>query len=764
MAFSIPENAQSICGIKIYDEGLMGDLCSYRQQGRAVLNGYEAKNFKSHLEKNMKHDVSFALVSLDSLKRRDVTLVTRMFCKTIVGMEYVPNSMEVTDCVETVNNVKHFQKLTGQMDNGSDLIILCDDKSQLLKSLIANGAAWNIAIDGAKSIINTSGDCHTIPVLVDEQLSKQYYQNKDVTQAVQQIKTARKRQMLDDTFSYDLQKQREQPQHPDDDLEESISVARTHITRCQQLSEDLMMCSFSQRAEVASQLEDAYDALNTTVGTVTEALNKVKHDAMDNVQDLKLKLQKSQDSEQYAQKELELHQQQLAEQKEIQEKSTTDLTSRMTELSKKLQLAEDSKDELRVALELENQNGQEKINQMELEKNEQIENLNERLEGYKKDAKNYATQLDDAYKQLSNLSVIKMECDSIHVKAEEAKEKKHLAIQTSPIKSKMPAPVFDDDGESEDDDSVEAFGTPIQTPHKAKIMMAGGETKGNGDTKKIDKFVATPAKFGIPIWNSLECNLLEHLMQCQRGLDHAAEKGCVLNEQINLLLLTLPREYQFVSSYLEDNDKKDMGTLKKKILELIMGASWDYTSAIINAHRRSDEQILSYFIRLRGMYMFCTGQQSDTDLEADKWYAMMVYQKILETLPTGAKAEFQRDCEAKITDGKLAYADLRKNVISIARKASVLQTLSAKVTVLQEPTQGARKPEEDAVASGVAKVSSVSQNGSQVPQREQRTCFYCQKRGHIARNCYKKKREQANSNREPKDKKDGRPTKEGTKN
>jgi len=45
-------------------------------------------------------------------------------------------------------------------------------KSQLLKSRIANGAEWNTAIDNAKSIINNSGDCHAISVLVDEQLSK----------------------------------------------------------------------------------------------------------------------------------------------------------------------------------------------------------------------------------------------------------------------------------------------------------------------------------------------------------------------------------------------------------------------------------------------------------------------------------------------------------------------------------------------------------------------------------------------------------------
>jgi len=762
MAFIIPPNSQSICGIKIYDEGLMGDLCSYRQQGRAVLNGYEAKNFKSHLENNMKHDVSFALVSLDTLKRREVTMVTRMFCKTVVGMEYVPNSMEITDCIETIKRVKQFQKITGQMENDSDLIILCDDKSQLLKLLIANDGAWNTAIDEAKSIMNNNGDCHAIPVLVDEPLCKHYFQNKDVTQAVKQIKTAKKRLMMDDTFTSELQKQREQPQHPDDDLDTSISEARMYISRCQQLSEDLMICSFSKRAEVASDLEDAYIALNTTVSTVTEALNKVKNDAMENVQDLKMKLQKSQDSEQYAQKELALYQNQLTEQKEMQEKSTTDLTTRVTELSQKLKLAEDGKEELRTAFELENKKAQVKIEEMELEKNEKIENLNDRLDGYKSDANQYATQLDDAYKQLANLSLIKMECDTIHEEAEAAKEKKHLAIQTSPIKSKMPLPmVHDDDSESDDDESVDAFGTPIQTPHKSKIMMVESETKEH--TKKIDKFVATPAKFGIPIWNSIECNLLEHLMQCQRGLDHAAEKGCSLKEQINLLLLTLPREYQFVSSYLEENDKKDMGTLKKKVLELVMGASWDYTSAIINAHRRSDEQILSYFVRLRGMYMFCTGQQSDSDLDGDKWYTMMVYQKILETLPTGAKAEFQRDCEGSMTDGKLSYANLRKNVITIARKASVLQHLSSKVAVLQEPQEGARKPQEDAVASGEAKVSSVSENGSQVPQREQRTCFYCQRRGHIARNCYKKKRDNANKNREPTDKKDGRPAKEGTK-
>ena len=45
------------------------------------------------------------------------------------------------------------------------------------------------------------------------------------------------------------------------------------------------------------------------------------------------------------------------------------------------------------------------------------------------------------------------------------------------------------------------------------------------------KFIATPKTFGLPIWNSDECNIFEHLAQLEIGLKLSEERGCKLRKK-----------------------------------------------------------------------------------------------------------------------------------------------------------------------------------------------------------------------------------------
>ena len=86
-------------------------------------------------------------------------------------------------------------------------------------------------------------------------------------------------------------------------------------------------------------------------------------------------------------------------------------------------------------------------------------------------------------------------------------------------------------------------------------------------------------------------------------------------------------------------------------MELIIGTSWDQSSTVLKAQRKSGENILSFFVRLVNMFLFCTSK-NERELENNTWFCMMVYQKILATLPLAAKAENQRECES-VSDRKL---------------------------------------------------------------------------------------------------------------
>ena len=248
-------------------------------------------------------------------------------------------------------------------------------------------------------------------------------------------------------------------------------------------------------------------------------------------------------------------------------------------------------------------------------------------------------------------------------------------------------------------------------------------------------------------------------MVCDRGMQHAAQKNLSLAEQQNLLLQTLPLDYQHVGAFIEDADKVDIQQFKRKLIELIMGTNWDQSSSILKASRRTGEKILSYFLRLSGMYSFCTGK-TDAEIQNDQWFSMMLYQKIIETLPLGAKAEFQRDCEMSMENGLLKFQDLKKKIITIARKAPIFekQQLSNQVIHVLE---GQNSMDRSETRQDVRMVPSInSSQDTKKPQNkhkreENRACYYCGKVGHIVKNCWKKandlkKKQQSHSyKREP---------------
>ena len=155
------------------------------------------------------------------------------------------------------------------------------------------------------------------------------------------------------------------------------------------------------------------------------------------------------------------------------------------------------------------------------------------------------------------------------------------------------------------------------------------------------------------------------------------------------------------------------------------------------------------------MYLFCTSK-SEKDLANDSWFCMMLYQKILDTLPLGAKTEFQRDCERGMEDGLLQFQDLKKKIITIARKTPIFerQQLSSQVNHVSEGRNSMEGSDRDAEI--VSSINSTTQAGKK--SVENRKCYYCRKVGHLARDCRKKqndinRKRQTNNysyNREPK--------------
>ena len=317
--------------------------------------------------------------------------------------------------------------------------------------------------------------------------------------------------------------------------------------------------------------------------------------------------------------------------------------------------------------------------------------------------------------------------------------------------------LFDSDSYSEmlvEDSSSDENCEQFRTPAAGTILNVA---------EKPNTFVATPQKFGMPVWSEVECTFLEHLMHCDMGLEHAKQKGIKLPELQNLLLLTLPRDYKFVAAYMTDDDKSTLEKFRSKLMELIMGTNWDQTAVAMNAHRQPNEKILSFLLRVANTYKFSIGAQ-DADLENDAGFCNMMYSRIMESLPVIAKAEFQRGCEQKLKSGNFKFADLKNEVIQIARKLPGLEGAAAKICSIGGQGQGIMTSQGDAAGSA-GNIAVMSDNQKRT-RKETRSCFFCKQPGHLKKDCYKFKKYLAkrqttegsdiSKNREPKDSKDGR--------
>ena len=533
-----------------------------------------------------------------------------------------------------------------------------------------------------------------------------------------------------------------QPLVGEEKLIASLRKAKTYLHECQDLSESLVTCPNSEKAEVTTQLDDRYKAVEGSLDLLETTLNQVKSDAFDEVNELKLKLKQTRKNKDWALEELEKVQSNAAELADAQKESVKGLEDRLNAMAVQHQFEQAEKDNILKFAELEQKTLIDRLKNLESSNQETVTRLQEKVADSEKDVEVYAQQLNAALQNVAAYAKAEMEWKMMKQEVKTIKVDKALSPIRVKIDNSNSQPNFYSDDSDEDEDHNQTTSS-FKSCRSQKVTIATMDTDSNNDTSnnKIDRFVATPAKFGLPVWNEVEVTFLEHLMFCERGMKYAEEKKLKLSELQNLLLQTLPQDYQYVTAFLEDNDKKNMSSFKSKLMELIMGTNWDQSSAVLTAQRRSGEKILSFFLRLQNMYSFCTSK-NDKELAEDKWFCMMLYQKILATLPLGAKAEFQRDCESSMVNGVLEFTDLKKKIITISRKASMLQPIGNQVSVLTGLNSTAASSEDK-------KVPSIATSAGR-KAGERRSCYYCKKQGHIMKDCaaLKKKKAKEAANKE----------------
>ena len=178
---------------------------------------------------------------------------------------------------------------------------------------------------------------------------------------------------------------------------------------------------------------------------------------------------------------------------------------------------------------------------------------------------------------------------------------------------------------------------------------------------------------------------------------------------------------------MEVDDRSSMAKFKAKLAELICGTDADQTSALLSAHRKENENILSYFRRLKSLYAYCTNQQEGTTTNTYGLYTF--YNKLAEAMPQIARIEFTRLCEDAMANKTFTFEALKKFTVQAARKAP--KTTSPMLAEVS----GRRQSNQQRVSSEGSNVPASGPAAKSQGQTETRICYSCHKPGHLARNC-----------------------------
>ena len=178
-----------------------------------------------------------------------------------------------------------------------------------------------------------------------------------------------------------------------------------------------------------------------------------------------------------------------------------------------------------------------------------------------------------------------------------------------------------------DEDSVSDSQSEIAIGSTSSNFICNNEEKG-----KVNATV--PSKYGMRTWNPVTSNIFAHLQSCKIGIAQAQDQKVSDSQIMNLVLMTLPAEYQYISDFMEDSDKASLDTFLAKIIELIQGSKQEQLSVFLREHRKPGENILGYFSRISALYRHSSGKK-DADLENDKFGVQLIYQKTFEGMSGG---------------------------------------------------------------------------------------------------------------------------------
>lgn len=235
------------------------------------------------------------------------------------------------------------------------------------------------------------------------------------------------------------------------------------------------------------------------------------------------------------------------------------------------------------------------------------------------------------------------------------------------------------------------------------------------------------SNYGISKWSPGESSLIEHLSAIKIPLDAAAQQGLSQEELCSLVLLSLPEKYTYLNNILKPEDKRDLRSLFRKVLEGLGAGQVELTRALYNLNRRTGESLLSFLSRLVEIWTLAHPAEQDPNARS-----RFLMHKLLQHAAPAQKTEIQRALSQK-QHHEIAIEDLQNAIIHAMRLAPD----EAEFPDIHDSNNlpGIFSIKDNEVQSNLIPVNNEETSRRPLRDLSKIKCYSCSRFGHFARRC-----------------------------
>ena len=264
----------------------------------------------------------------------------------------------------------------------------------------------------------------------------------------------------------------------------------------------------------------------------------------------------------------------------------------------------------------------------------------------------------------------------------------------------------------EEHDHVKQVNTDLMTqleqvPKVLPLLGSGGSVSADSQPKSKEK-PWTLAHYGLKPWDPNTVSFLDYYVGFRATM---SSHELSVKDAVNLIFAVLPVKYSYIRGITSNDSSSNLNFDKTMeiIIRMIVGGKDKIFTEFMGTQKKTGETMIEFYQRILQYYRFSQATTNPVD-DNDSNAFRLIRDKIVKAYPSKFVTEFKRKLEDK---------------------TKLSDILAAILHINDNFTEDFNNP-------GYSADISVLKSDKRPQWHKNAKCYVCQKKGHIARNCFKR--------------------------